>query len=817
MPALPSPARFALDTDPDLPVIRQTALASEPFSVAGAHGAILGQQNGESELWLYPWKIVSHLRITARMDDYGVPIEVNPFAERIEVRPEATIITYAHANFTIRQVMLTPQKSSAGAGVEMFFSIESVRPMTLAFTMTPEMQRMWPVANEGPAQPEWIAAQPGSGFYILHLNTQPYVAAVAMPAAEAAPKVPYQERDHRAPLQFLLRFDPARDGEKIFPLLVALGQNKAESEPAYLAERLERLNASTAADYAANRTYYKNLLADSVTVRTPDARLNDAFKWAVVSMDQLRVETGSYPGEQAYTAGVLESGESLRPGYGWYFGRDALWTAYAFNSLGNFAHVREQLEFLLRRQSGEGKILHEWSQTADLVDWRSLPYAYAEADATLLLPMAVNDYLRVSGDRAFVAAHWEQLARAWHYQTTHDADGDGIYDNAQGTGWVESWPGGMPKQEIYLAVLDEQASTAFAALAQATGHEQLAQQARLRAKNVAATIEKEYFVSGHDVYAFSWNAGEGADTQQTIFPSVAWWDGDYALAQPGPMFARWASKDFSTDWGARLISDDEKNYDPISYHQGSVWPLFTGWVSLAEYRTGRDLPGYAHLMQNANLTWSQDLGSITEVLSGAYMKPLQCSSAHQLWSSAMVVTPALRGLFGLEWNEPEHTLNVTPHLPATWNEATVQHIPWGSNHFDLRMRRTARGLVIESLGAPAGLELRSKTEGARIDGHSLIVPLPPVEVGMDVPPAQLGDSTSQLKVLDEKSSPRGYELTLEGVAGASYSLHLRENQPRLSLHAEGAQLGDLHDGVREMSVHFEGNAGYQYKKVVLSW
>ena len=72
------------------------------------------------------------------------------------------------------------------------------------------------------------------------------------------------------------------------------------------------------------------------------------------------------------------------------------------------------------------------------------------------------------------------------------------------------------------------------------------------------------------------------------------------------MLDRWAAAEFSTDWGTRDLSPTVSFYDPISYHQGTVWPLFTGWVSVSEYRQGRTLSGYAHLMQNAGLTWTQD-------------------------------------------------------------------------------------------------------------------------------------------------------------------------------------------------------------------
>ena len=64
--------------------------------------------------------------------------------------------------------------------------------------------------------------------------------------------------------------------------------------------------------------------------------------------------------------------------------------------------------------------MHEWSQTANLVDWKALPYEYASADATELLQMVMNDYVHISGDTQFAAEHWDQLLRAWQFETGHD-------------------------------------------------------------------------------------------------------------------------------------------------------------------------------------------------------------------------------------------------------------------------------------------------------------------------------------------------------------------------------------------------------------
>ena len=118
------------------------------------------------------------------------------------------------------------------------------------------------------------------------------------------------------------------------------------------------------------------------------------------------------------------------------------------------------------------------------------------------------------------------------------------------------------------------------------------------------------------------------------------------------------------------MSNEEKIYDGMSYHQGSVWPLFTGWAALAEYRGNQPLAGYQMLMENANLTRAQDLGAHTELLSGDFFVPFGRSTTHQLWSSAMVITPTLRGLFGIDIDAQSKTITVNPHLPASWDHAS---------------------------------------------------------------------------------------------------------------------------------------------------
>ena len=823
IPALPA---FPLQPSPDQLSITRDAIPSHPFSVVGPRGAVLGQQDGSYEVWLFPWKLLSDMHIEAEMEDYPVPIDVNAQASSITVRPEATIITFSHANFTVREIIFAPKERADVAGAMVFYQIEAIRPMTLTFSFRPVMQRMWPAPSDYPPSAEWVKTEGGSGFYILHENFPEHTAALAMPTAEPGILEPSQELARYYPLQFVLHFDPKRDAHTYFPLLCATGDTTAASTATALAEQLMTLDGELSSLYEKNRQYYEQFQATHLSIETPDEKLNKAFSWAEISIDQLRVQTTPNHDEEALTAGFVGSGDTARPGYGWFFGRDALWSLYAINSYGGFDTARDEIEFLLRRQSPEGKILHEWSQTAGLVDWKALPYEYAAADTTPLLPMAVNDYLRISGDTAFVDAHWDAIARAWNFECTHDSDGDGIYDNSQGTGWVESWIPKMPHQEIYLAALDEQASLAFANLARATGHAELAKAAEDRAAHIRTQIEKEYYLPGSDFYAFSWNAAEGTDDTPTIFPSVAWWDGDYALDHDQTMLGRWASSEFSTDWGTRILSNRVSFYDPISYHQGTVWPLFTGWVSVAEYRAGRPLAGWLHLEQNADLTWSKDLGNTTELLSGEFFEPLGRSTAHQLWSSAMVISPVIRGLFGLSWDVAEHELSVTPSLPANWDSARLTAIPFGNGQVDLSMKREDGRLVVKASGtAASSLRLRSLVEGAEFSSGELRIPLPAVEVGVEEELPEAGSVTGQMKVIDQQATPHSLILRLAALAGTTQTLFVRINDAKLraatsTLHASGVEIPDRTAALQKVQVEFGSGAGsgaWIEKEVRFQW
>ena len=172
----------------------------------------------------------------------------------------------------------------------------------------------------------------------------------------------------------------------------------------------------------------------------------------------------------------------------------------------------------------------------------------------------------------------------------------------------------------------------------------------------------------------------------TVLPSVCLYFGIADPGKAGSMIGYWSGNNFSTNWGVRIIGDDSPLFKPTGYHYGSVWPLFTGWTALAEYKYGRSIQGFTHIMNNLNVYRNWALGYVEEVLNGAVYKPSGVCP-HQCWSETMVLQPAIEGMLGFDAFAQENRVVLSPDLPVDWDSLRVDNLRITDKTFSLEFHR----------------------------------------------------------------------------------------------------------------------------------
>ena len=820
------------------PVLERSTHAGSFFDVVGRRSAVFGYENRGFEAWVYPLKVYEDAELHFAIDDYPVPIAGTDIMRRVEVRPEATTLVYTHPAFTVRHVIYAPIDEM---GVVQLLDVATSRPLNIEMSLRPDLSLMWPAG----LMTGFVGFDYEHGRYFTGEETQTYYGLVGSPAAVDKSVQPYQEEPRDVPARFAVRLTPKQAAEGYVPIITAgsvTGRADAEATYDRLLDNAERLYAETV-------THYRRL-DETVQVTTPDARLNEAFQWAKVGMDK-GVATNPTLGT-GLVAGYRTSGNSERPGFAWFFGRDALWTALATSSVGDLATTRQALEFLAQFQRADGKIPHEISQSAHLVDWfDAFLYPWASADATPLFVIVLADYYRQTGDRAFLRKLYPAARRAYDFHAATDTDGNGLYENTGvGHGWVEGGALYPPHEELYMQGLFVQASRDVAEMAAVQGDAAYAKTARAAAERTRAATEDALWADGFyamgTAIADAPNLSERqrpvseADNKEntkvlaagtrvagtarvvrenTAMQGVPLWWGLLDSARAQRAITHFGRGAVATPWGARILDKNSPLYDPMSYHNGSVWPLFTGWTSMGAYAYGRPHVGAQGLYATALLTRQDALGYVTELLSGDFNTAFGRSSHHQIWSEAMVASPLLRGMLGIGYADGGQVLRLSPKLPADWDDARVARLPVGEQLANVTIGRGPGASDGDGRTSPTGgvyvvrvVGLSGKTlqlapgfpldaEVASVEANGTSVPfavtrlgdvqLVEVEValtgetevtyalrrrGSDVAvrpePAEPGAGNGQVRVLRSVAGENSLELTLEGLAGSTHALEL---------------------------------------------
>src|SRR5438445_6953869 len=289
----------------------------------------------------------------------------------------------------------------------------------------------------------------------------------------------------------------------------------------------------------------------------------------------------------------------------------------------DFCRARGVLEFLRDHQRADGKIEHELTQSAALLDWSKYPYGYYHADTTALYLFSAAGYVGRSGDLDFLRQSWNSLARAYQYCSSN-VDADGLMSNLKGgAAAVETGAlSGRVAKDVYLAGAWLAALDGFANLAVMAGHSDQAQRARAQLEKGRASLNA-WFRSDKGHFPF------GRLTDGSTYDALSGWQ-SIAVAHGGldrGKAARATSAfnrpELSTDWGVRLFATDSPAYDPLSYNDGSVWPFVSGFTMMAEFKQHRWQGALQHLYGIAALTGYSGPGFIPEYMSGDRAQQLQ--------------------------------------------------------------------------------------------------------------------------------------------------------------------------------------------------
>jgi hypothetical protein len=696
---------------PPPPVIRKPAQPGHFLESVGRRGAILGTEAGSFEAWLNPVKLLRDFRLSVYFDGAIEPVDLAEMAETVAVSPGRATITHSHAAFTIRQTWVAALDQPI---LLVLLDIDTNRPLRLRASFIPEMKPMWP-ASFGGQSSSWDEKDKA---FVLSEGLRRSAPVIGSPLFTThSEQVGHQLPGRRILAEMDLTPEVCRAGT--VPIVLAGSRDLYRQALAGIRKIVSESDQ-----------YYRAFDARTFHLRTPDPVLDDAFLWAKFAIEKgWACNDGVGCG---LVAGYGPSGETERPGFAWYFGGDALMNSWSIVDYGDFHRARALLEFLRDHQRADGKMEHELTQSAALLDWSRYPYGYYHADTTPLYIYSAWRYVRRSGDLEFLRASWPSLEKAWQYCLSV-LDDDGLLSNRKaGAGAVETGAlSGRVANDIYLQGVWLAAIDAYARLAPLAN---AAPPPELLPK-VRGALDR-WFIDSRDTYAFA------RLTDGTLYEAQSAWQG-LALALGGldgaksaRAAARLSRAELTTPWGTRLFATDSPYYDPLSYNDGSVWPFVTQFAALAGFAHGRPAAALQILHGTAAMTGLTGAGFVPEYLSGERAQALPHAVPHQLFSSAAVVHPAVTGLLGLDGNALDRTLTIDPHLPQSW-EVSFDNYRVGGSVVSGRIGRARITLAVQ--GEPLAVISGGSRSAGPVSKFEIARPEGPAEAPPILPNPQPGD------------------------------------------------------------------------------
>ena len=452
--------------------------------------------------------------------------------------------------------------------------------------------------------------------------------------------------------------------------------------------------------------------------------------WLTRSSADLRMLIGGNPEGPYPYAGV--------PWFNTVFGRDGIITA--LECLWLAPRIAEGvLKYLAETQAEEvipaldaepGKIIHEMRR-GEMAMTKEVPFAryYGSIDSTPLFVILAGEYFLRTANLSLIRKLWPNFKRALQWIDEYgDCDGDGFVEYRQRSsrglvqqGWKDSHDsvfhadGSMAEPPIALCEVQAYvyaAKRSGALLARALLETELADRLESQAEELRIRFERDFWCDELGMYALALDGNKKpcrvrtSNAGQVLFSKIA--DAKRAEMVASALM----SEQLFSGWGVRTVGAWESRYNPMSYHNGSVWPHDNALIGLGFSLYGLQEQCCQLLEALFHVSRGMDLQRLPELFCGFHKRadangptlyPVAC--APQAWAAGSVYL-LLRSCLGLTVRARERQLCFSkPALPPSVHEIRIEKLQVAGAYVDLLIQRSKGGVAMEVLSKQGEIEV----------------------------------------------------------------------------------------------------------------